>query len=141
MVQLPEMNLTEEQKYELLYNWYSKKEELAKVQAQERALRQSVVSVFFPDGLNENTNKIKLDTGDDLVVTQPYTRKVDKAIFSQILPDLVKAGVDVNEVTETKVELRVAKYRQLTQEQLAIFDECVTTTPGSPQVKIAVKKG
>ena len=141
MVQLPEMNLTEEQKYELLYNWYSKKEELAKVQAQERALRQSVVSVFFPDGLNENTNKIKLDTGDDLVVTQLYTRKVDKAIFSQILPDLVKAGVDVNEVTETKVELRVAAYRKLTAEQLAIFDECVTTTPGSPQVKIAVKKG
>ncbi|QXV77158.1 putative DNA binding protein [Escherichia phage ChristophMerian] len=141
MVQLPEMNLTEEQKYELLYKWYSKKEELAKVQAQERALRQSVVSVFFPDGLNENTNKIKLDTGDDLVVTQPYTRKVDKAIFSQILPDLVEAGVDVNEVTETKVELRVAAYRKLTAEQLAIFDECVTTTPGSPQVKIAVKKG
>lgn len=141
MVQLPEMNLTEEQKYELLYNWYSKKEELAKVQAQERALRQSVVSVFFPDGLNENTNKIKLDTGDDLVVTQPYTRKVDKAIFSQILPDLIQAGVDVNEVTETKVELRVAAYRKLTTEQLAIFDECVTTTPGSPQVKIAVKKG
>ena len=141
MVQLPEMNLTEEQKYELLYNWYSKKEELAKVQAQERALRQSVVSVFFPDGLNENTNKIKLDTGDDLVVTQPYTRKVDKAIFSQILPDLIEAGVDVNEVTETKVELRVAAYRKLTAEQLAIFDECVTTTPGSPQVKIAVKNG
>ncbi|UVK80461.1 hypothetical protein [Escherichia phage vB_EcoM_PD328] len=141
MVQLPEMNLTEEQKYELLYKWYSKKEELAKVQAQERALRQSVVSVFFPDGLNENTNKIKLDTGDDLVVTQPYTRKVDKAIFSQILPDLIEAGVDVNEVTETKVELRVAAYRKLTAEQLAIFDECVTTTPGSPQVKIAVKKG
>jgi hypothetical protein len=141
MVQLPEMNLTEEQKYELLYNWYSKKEELAKVQAQERALRQSVVSVFFPDGLNENTNKIKLDTGDDLVVTQPYTRKVDKAIFSQILPDLIEAGVDVNEVTETKVELRVAAYGKLTAEQLAIFDECVTTTPGSPQVKIAVKKG
>ncbi len=140
MVQLPEMNLTEEQKYELLYNWYSKKEELAKVQAQERALRQSVVSVFFPDGLNENTNKIKLDTGDDLVVTQPYTRKVDKTIFSQILPDLIEAGVDVNEVTETKVELRVAAYRKLTAEQLAIFDECVTTTPGSPQVKIAVKK-
>lgn len=141
MVQLPEMNLTEEQKYELLYKWYSKKEELAKVQAQERALRQSVVSVFFPDGLNENTNKIRLDTGDDLVVTQPYTRKVDKAIFSQILPDLIEAGVDVNEVTETKVELRVAAYRKLTAEQLAIFDECVTTTPGSPQVKIAVKKG
>lgn len=141
MVQLPEMNLTEEQKYELLYNWYSKKEELAKVQAQERALRQSVVSVFFPDGLNENTNKIKLDTGNDLVVTQPYTRKVDKAIFSQILPDLIEAGVDVNEVTETKVELRVAAYHKLTAEQLAIFDECVTTTPGSPQVKIAVKKG
>lgn len=141
MVQLPEMNLTEEQKYELLYNWYSKKEELAKVQAQERTLRQSVVNVFFPDGLNENTNKIKLDTGDDLVVTQPYTRKVDKAIFSQILPDLIEAGVDVNEVTETKVELRVAAYRKLTAEQLAIFDECVTTTPGSPQVKIAVKKG
>lgn len=141
MVQLPEMNLTEEQKYELLYNWYSKKEELAKVQAQERALRQSVVSVFFPDGLKENTNKIKLDTGDDLVVTQPYTRKVDKAIFSQILPDLIEAGVDINEVTETKVELRVAAYRKLTAEQLAIFDECVTTTPGSPQLKIAVKKG
>lgn len=141
MVQLPSNALSEQAKYELLYKWYEKKQELATTQAQERALRETVVSAFFPDGLQENTNKVKLDTGDDLVVTQPYTRKVDKAIFSTLLPDIVASGVDVNEVTETKVELRVAAYRKLTAEQLSIFDECVTTTPGSPQVKINVKKG
>ena len=141
MVQLPSNALSEQAKYELLYKWYEKKQELATTQAQERALRETVVSAFFPNGLQENTNKVKLDTGDDLVVTQPYTRKVDKAIFSTLLPDIVASGVDVNEVTETKVELRVAAYRKLTAEQLSIFDECVTTTPGSPQVKINVKKG
>lgn len=141
MVQLPENNMTDEQKYAVLYAWYEKKQEFATVQAQERALRDTVVSIFFPGGLEENTNKVKLSTGDDLVVTQPYTRKVDKAIFSSLLPQLVEAGVDVNEVTETKVELRVAAYRKLAANQLEIFDECVTTTPGSPQVEINVKKG
>lgn len=141
MVKLPGTQLTEEEKYELLYSWYSKKEELDKIKADELSQRSAVVSAFFPTGLNENTNKTKLATGDDLVVNQPYTRKVDKAIFSTLLPEIVESGVDVNEVTETKVELRVAAYRKLSEKQLAIFDECVTTTPGTPQVKINVKKG
>lgn len=141
MAKLPDVILSDASKYELLYQWYEKKQELAKLQAQERALRTTVVSAFFPDGLQENSNKFKLETGDDLVVTQPYTRKVDKAIFSSILPEIVASGVDANELVETKVELRTACYRKLTPEQLAIIDECITTTPGSPQIKINVKKG
>lgn len=141
MVQLPGAQLTEEQKYELLYEWYSKKEELDKAKAEEMSLRSAVVSAFFPTGLTENTNKVKLATGDDLVVNQPYTRKIDKAIFSSLLPEIVKSGVDVNEVTETKVELRVAAYRKLSKWQLDVFDECVTTIHGTPSVKINVKKG
>lgn len=139
MVKIPDSNLTEEQKMKLLFDWYEKKEELATVQAQERALRDTVVKVFLPDGGKEGTNTIKLATGDELKIVQSVNRKVDKAIYSSILPRLCELGVDPNEVAETKVELKVGNYKKLSTEQRAAMDECVTSTPGSPQVSIKVK--
>lgn len=139
MVKLPSNTLTEEEKYELLFRWYEAQQELKKKQAQERILRETVVAQFFPDGLDEGTNNVKLKTNDVLTVVQPINRKVDKAIYSTLLPQMVEAGIDVNEVVETKVELRVGNYRKLTPKQLAVFDECVTSTNGSPQVSIKIK--
>lgn len=144
MIQLPKTEMTEEAKLELLFNWYNKKQELIKVQAQERALRDSVVSIFLPGedgavGGKEGTNTIKLATGDELKIVRPYDRKVDKAVYSNILERLFEAKVDPNEVVETKVELKVGNYKKLTPEQRAIMDECVTGKWGSPQVEIKVK--
>lgn len=144
MVTLPKTEMTEEAKLELLFNWYNKKQELIKVQAQERALRDSVVSIFLPGengavGGKEGTNTIKLATGDELKIVRPYDRKVDKAVFSSIVQQLMEKGIDVNEVIETKVELRVGNYKKLTEEQRNAMDECVTGKWGSPQVEIKVK--
>lgn len=144
MVQLPNNEMTEAAKLELLFNWYNKKQELIRVQAQERALRDSVVNIFLPGengtvGGKEGTNTIKLATGDELKIVRPYDRKVDKAIWSSLLPQLCELGVDVNEVVETKVELKVGNYKKLTEEQRAVMDECVTGKWGSPQVEIKVK--
>lgn len=139
MAQLPNTELTEGQKMQLLFDWFSKKAELAKVQAAERALRSTVVSTFLPDGGKEGTNTIKLSNGDELKIVQSVTRKVDKAIWSTILPQMIEEGIDVNEVGETKVELRVGNYKKLTDKQKAVIDEAITSTPGSPQVSIKVK--
>ena len=144
MVQLPNTEMTEEAKLQVLFNWYTKKDELQRVQAQERALRDTVVSLFLPGengavGGKEGTNTVKLATGDELKIVRPYDRKVDKAIFSSIVQQLMEKGVDVNEVIETKVELRVGNYKKLTEEQRAVMDECVTGKWGSPQVSINVK--
>lgn len=139
MVQLPNNQLSEAAKMELLYNWYSKKEELKAIQASERALRETVVNAFLPESeKKEGTNTIKLPTGDDLKIVCGIDRKVDKAIFSNILEALLEKGVDVNEVVETKVELRVANYKKLTEEQRNVMDECVTSKWGSPQVSVKV---
>lgn len=144
MAQLPNTEMTEEAKLQVLFNWYTKKQELATVQAQERALRETVVNLFLPGengavGGKEGTNTVKLATGDELKIVRPYDRKVDKAIWSSILPQLCEAGVDVNEVVETKVELKVGNYKKLTEAQREIMDECVTGKWGSPQVSINVK--
>ena len=140
MVQLPTTELTEEQKMELLVKWYEAKMQLAKVQAAERALRDTVVKTFLPDGGKEGTNTVKLSTGDELKIVNSFNRKVDKAVWSTILPKMIEAGIDVNEVGETKVELRVGAYKKLSDKQRAIIDEAVTTTPGSAQVSIKVKE-
>lgn len=141
MVQLPENKLSESAKMELLFNWYTKKQELVKLQAEERALRTTVVNAFLPEeNKKEGTNTIKLSTGDELKIVCGMDRKVDKAVWSSILPQLCEAGVDVNEVVETKVELRVAAYKKLTEEQRNIMDECVTSKWGSPQVSVKVKE-
>lgn len=140
MVQLPNNELTPEAKLELLGQWFLKKQELAKVQAAERALRDTVVSLYLPeDQKKEGTNTIKLPTGDELKIVCGIDRKVDKAIWSSLLPQLCELGVDVNEVVETKVELRVGNYKKLTDEQRSVMDECVTSKWGSPQVSIKVK--
>lgn len=140
MVQLPNNEMTPEAKLELLGQWFLKKQELAKVQASERVLRDTVVSLYLPeDQKKEGTNTIKLPTGDELKIVCGIDRKVDKAIWSSLLPQLCELGVDVNEVVETKVELRVGNYKKLTDEQRSVMDECVTSKWGSPQVSIKVK--
>lgn len=139
MVTLPKNEITEESKMELLFNWYNKQQELKKLQASEKAMRDTVVSVFFPEGMKEGTNNFKLSTGDVLSVVNPMNRKVDKAVFSSIIEQMIEKGIDVNEVVETKVELKVGAYRKLTVEQLAVMDECITMTQGSPQVTVKVK--
>lgn len=141
MVQLPKTEMTPEAKLQLLGEWFLKKQELAKVQASERALRDTVVSLYLPENVKkEGTNTIKLPTGDELKIVCAIDRKVDKAIFSSIIEQLLEKGVDVNEVVETKVELRVGHYKKLTEEQRNVMDECVTSKWGSPQVSIKVKE-
>lgn len=140
MVQLPKTEMTPQAKLELLFNWYNKKQELQTVQAQERALRDTVVSLYLPnEEKKEGTNTVKLPTGDELKIVCGIERKVDKAIFSNIVEQLIEKGVDVNEVVETKVELRVGNYKKLTEEQRNVMDECVTSKWGSPQVSIKIK--
>lgn len=141
MIQLPANEMTPEAKLQLLGEWFLKKQELQKIQAQERTLRDTVVSLYLPESeKKEGTNTIKLPTGDELKIVCGIDRKVDKAIWSSILPQLCELGVDVNEVVETKVELKVGNYRKLTEEQRNVMDECVTSKWGSPQVSIKVKE-
>lgn len=138
MVELPKVELSEQAKMELLYAWYIKKQELTTLQASEMALRKTVVEAFAPNP-KEGTTTIKLPTGDELKIVGSVNRKIDKAIFSSILPQCMENGIDVNEITETEVKLKVGEYKKLDATLRSIFDECVTATVGSPQVSIKVK--
>lgn len=130
--------LDEKQKFDLVCKWYEAKQELAAMQAKERLLRDSVFAEYFPDP-KEGTNNVTLGTGDVLTAVYPMNRKIDKAVFSGLQEALREANVDTDQVIETKLELKVGAYRKLSEEQLKVMDQCITMTPGSPQVSIKIK--
>lgn len=130
--------LTEEQKFDLVCKWYEAKQELTASQAKERMLRDSVFAEYFPDP-KEGTNNVKLGTGDVLTAVYPMNRKIDKAVFTALQEELRNQRVNVDEVIETKLELKVGAYRKLGEAQLKVLDQCITMSPGSPQISIKIK--
>lgn len=130
--------LTEEQKFEVLCQWYEAKNALQAAQAKERLLRDQVFSEYFVDP-KEGTNNFKLPTGDVLTAVYPMNRKIDKAVLNGLGEELRNMRVNVDEIVEYKPDLRIANYRKLTDEQRLVLDQCITMTPGSPQISIKVK--
>lgn len=130
--------LTEEQKFAVLCQWYEAKNALQAAQAKERLLRDQVFSEYFVDP-KEGTNNVKLATGDVLTAVYPMNRKIDKAILNGLGEALRDNLINIDEVVEYKPELRVTNYRKLTDEQRLVLDQCITMTPGSPQISIKVK--
>jgi hypothetical protein len=143
-----------------LYIWFEKKEQLAKLQAEERLLRDRVVRHYFPSP-KEGTNKVDLGGGYELKMTHGFDRKIDKALLNTLKTLKVKdyagqlqamgfdptkydqeitvfqaLGISEDKLVRYKPELETKEYRTLTAEQTAIFNQCMEIKPSSPQVKI-----
>lgn len=121
----------------IVFDWYKAKLKLDEAKELELKLRMEVVAQFF-DELQEGTNKAENDKYT-LVVVQPYTRTIDAAAYKSIKKDLVAAGIKMGDLVVEKPELKVAAYRKLTKEQLAIFDDVLTTKPGMPSLTVKPK--
>lgn len=136
MVEVPKDEVTEQD----LIDWYNTKRELASLQAKERAMRDRIADFFVPKNVRqEGTNKA-IFGNTQIKVTQPYTRDIDPAVYANVTKELYDLGVDTAELVNFKPTLSVSKYRKLEGAALAVFNQCVTTKPGSVQLELSEAK-
>lgn len=125
-----------------LYEWFTLRDQIAKLRVKEHFLREKIVRVMYPMP-KEGTNNYDLGLVDEaskgfmLKMTYGFTRKVDKVLLEQIKPQLrEKFGVNPDLLVRYTPELETKKWRELTAEQAAFFNQCLEIKLDSPQLKV-----
>lgn len=114
--------------------------ELAIVNAAEKALRLEMAAKWFPNPVEGSTNKYALGFGKMLELTHRINRKLDEAALDMavmggtISPDLI------SQVVKYKPEVSVSGYKSLDADGKLLFADIVTEEPGTPGLKIITPK-
>lgn len=119
--------------------WYTTKQELQRIQAKERALRDKIIKTYFAAPV-EGTNKVDI-TGAVMKMTYKIDRKIDLPMLNGIMSTLVQNGIPIDQLVENKPTLKVAAWRKLSDEHARIFNQCVESKPGSPSLEVVPNKG
>lgn len=130
---------------------------------QESEWRKRLFAYFFP-APKEGTNSYTLPDGHVLKGTYPVDRKVDTQTvlslrglrvsdlepalaaslgLAQVPPETLVAEamrLNVDSLLSWEPKLQTKPYRELTAEQRAIFDRCLTIKPGSLSMEVAAPK-
>ncbi len=121
-----------------LTEWYKLcervKQEAAPLQEAEMKLRRELASYYKPDGHSEGTINIELGAGWKLKCVYALDRKYDEqameSVFKQLSPDVQRSLI------KWTPSVLVTGYRQLSQEQLAVVDQCVVSKPKAPTLEL-----
>lgn len=135
MALIPENTVSQED----LAEWYKLQEELKKVKAREMLLRTKIFKNCFPDP-EEGTNNFNLPDGYVLKGKHTINRDVDPGAFQAMREQFTQAGIHPDTLVQWKPSLKIKEYRELTAEQLHLFDQCLIVKPGSPALEIVLPK-
>lgn len=119
--------------------WTESKIVLAKAKAREAILRAKIVKTFFATP-KEGTNYHELGNGYKLKLVHKVDRSIDTPLYTNLLGQFKELEIDTNQLAETKLSLKVAFYKKLTDEQKLVVDQCVTSKPGSPTLEFVKPK-
>ena len=119
--------------------WYRLQEELKKVKAKEMLLRTKIFAFYFP-APTEGTNTHTMADGYALKGKYTINREVDLGAFTALREQLGKAGILPDSMVQFKPSLVLSQYRELTEEQVHLFDQCLIIKPGSPALEIVLPK-
>lgn len=128
-----------------LQEWKNAVGRVAQVKAlieDERQLRKRVIELFFPTP-KEGTNTFELNAGYKLKLTYPLDRKVDEAAISSVLERVRAMQANPDELLDFKPSLNLKAYRAfqtLHPEAVKVFDEALTTKPGSASLELVEPK-
>lgn len=135
MAQIPDNPVTQADMFE----WYELQKELTRVKAKEMLLRIKIFKYYFPLP-EEGTNSADLADGYVLKGVHKIDRKIDVAALT-VLKDLFIAGkIKIDDLVKWDPALKVKEYRELTKEQIQLFDRCLIVKPGSPALEIVLPK-
>ena len=121
-----------------LVEWYNLKVQLKAMKAladKEMLLRKKIFGGLFPkptEGVNAHT----MPDGYIVKGTYKIDRKIEIAVLKSCTESFIERGVSPDSLVEYKPELCLSAYRKLTEEQAAIFDECLIIKPASPELVI-----
>ena len=118
-----------------LEEWYQSQVELARAKANEIVLRMRIFKHYFPDP-KEGTNTFALADGYELKGTHKINRSVEEAALEVLKPKFAEAKLPVDSLIEYKPDLRIKAYRELTDDERDLFDQCLIVKDGTPDVKI-----
>lgn len=121
--------------FEKLYRWYSMTADLAKLKTEEILLRKEIFGEAFPVPV-EGTSYFDLPDGYRLQARYDLDRKIDAAMLVHMRDALANIGVAIDPLLNWKVELKTANYKLLADEARTLFDNIITTSPSTPQLKI-----
>lgn len=125
-----------------LAQWFTLKKRIEADKKSETLLRTKIFRFFFPtpkEGSNKAFNDELLGANFRITATLPVTRDIDEGAFDALKPKFAEAGIDLNKLIKYKPEVSIRQYRVLSQEQRALFDQCLVIKDGSPQMKIEPK--
>lgn len=132
--------------YNLLTEWQEAKAAKDAATKHEAYLRSLIVQGTFGDLLKpgaelvEGTRAHKLPDQRKVKAKFPVNRRIDSDVLEGGLAAAMaeKFNIDVYErLVRRKPELSVSEYKKhLSPEARALFDQCVTTTPGTPTIEI-----
>lgn len=131
---------------------------------QERAMRAELFAELFPTP-QEGTNTYDLGDGYEVKGKYPIERKVDATVLETLrtlrLGDLppnllamvhpageydpnmlvtTRLSLNLDTVVKWEPKLETKPYRELTDEQRAIFERCLTSKPGSIALEVVKPK-
>lgn len=123
----------------LLPEWYLITKKIAPLRDSESAMRKSIFSMAFPEP-KEGTNSLKLADGYVLKGVYGFNRKIDNDVLTNIFEKLTEAEIPIDMLVKYKPEVKVTIYKELSEHQRKLFDECLTIEPASPSLKVEKPK-
>jgi len=140
MTQVPENEVTQAD----INKWYELQAQLKSIKASEMLLRTKIYKGLFKDPV-EGTNTIPLAEGWVMKARRVIQRDIDIAALTinsanpELGPSRLElAGINVASLVKWKPELVLKNYRELTDEQKLIFNDCLVIKDGSPALEIVL---
>ena len=129
-------NMTPEQAFQQLQDWYVKKQKLSELKQEEHLQRVSLAGFYFPSP-QEGTNRLDLGGGYDLKLVAGYNITVDEAAVEQVTQAQIKKHkLPWDELFVYKPALDKKVFNSLTSEQQKFVQTLLEYKPASPQLDI-----
>ena len=122
----------------LIWEWHTVAKALAKMKKQEARLRAVVFSAFFKDS-PLGTNTLALPEDWQLKCVKKENVKLDERALPSVLEELGEGFED--KLIKYKPSIIAAAYKELAEDEQAVFDEAVITTPASPSISLISPEG
>lgn len=133
MVNIPENQVTEAD----IQEWYMLQDKLKTLKTNESILRSKIFKGLFPTP-KEGTNIFDLSQGYVLKGKYSLTRTIDIGALQALRTEFESVSIPVDSLIKWEPSLKLKEYRELTAEQMTLFDQCLTIKPGSPALEIVL---
>lgn len=130
------INMTPEQAFASLQDWFIKKQKLSELKQEEHLQRAALATFYFP-APKEGTNRLDLGGGYDLKLVHSYNVTVDEAAVEQVTQAQIKKHkLPWDELFVYKPSLNKKVFNKLSAEQQKFVQTLLDSEPGSPQLDI-----